>query len=96
MKSLAAAAALAVAFAATVSPAFAARTSYVYDDAQLREALRIARDTIGLILEPSGALGIAAALQHRNPDRKPAAIVTGSNFSDGLLAELTTESSQRG
>ena len=66
------------------------------DDAQLREALRIARDTIGLILEPSGALGIAAALQHRNPDRKPAAIVTGSNFSDGLLAELTTESSQRG
>ena len=35
MKSLAAAAALAVAFAATLSPAFAARTSYVYDDAHL-------------------------------------------------------------
>ena len=66
------------------------------DDAQLREALRIARDTIGLILEPSGALGIAAALQHGNPDRKPAAIVTGSNFSADLLTELTTDSSQRG
>lgn len=66
------------------------------DDAQLREALRIARDTIGLILEPSGALGIAAALQHRNPGQKPATIVTGSNFSADLLAELTTESSQRG
>jgi threonine dehydratase len=59
------------------------------DDGQLREALGITRDTIGLILEPSGALGIAAALQHRNPGRKPAAIVTGSNFSAGLLAELS-------
>jgi threonine dehydratase len=66
------------------------------DDAQLREALGITRDTIGLILEPSGALGIAAALQHRNPGRRPAAIVTGSNFSVGLLAELTTEPGQRG
>jgi threonine dehydratase len=66
------------------------------DDAQLREALRIARDTIGLILEPSGALGIAAALRYRNPGHKPAAIVTGSNFSAELLAELTTESSHRG
>ncbi len=66
------------------------------DDAQLREALRMARDTTGLILEPSGALGIAAALQDRNPDQKPATIVTGSNFSADLLAELTTEPSQRG
>ena len=66
------------------------------DDAKLREALRIARDTIGLILEPSGALGIAAALHHRNPGRKPAAIVTGSNFSTDLLAELTTEACQHG
>jgi len=66
------------------------------DDTQLREALRTARDTIGLILEPSGALGIAAALQHRDAGRAPAAIVTGSNFSADLLAELTTVSSQRG
>ena len=59
------------------------------DDTQLREALRIARDTIGLILEPSGALGIAAALHHRIPGTKPATVVTGSNFSAELLAELT-------
>jgi threonine dehydratase len=59
------------------------------DDAQLRKALRIARDTIGLILEPSGALGIAAALHHRIPGSRPATIVTGSNFSAELLAELT-------
>jgi uncharacterized membrane protein YgcG len=43
MKSLAAAAALAVAFAATVSPAFAARTSYVYDDAHLLSTSAIAQ-----------------------------------------------------
>lgn len=61
------------------------------DDAQLREALRMARDTIGLILEPSGALGIAAALHHQIPGQKLATVVTGSNFSAGLLAELTAE-----
>jgi threonine dehydratase len=66
------------------------------DDAQLREALRIARDTTGLILEPAGALGIAAALQHQIPGRKLATVVTGSNFSADLLAELTTESCQHG
>jgi threonine dehydratase len=60
------------------------------DDEQLREALRLVRDTIGLILEPSGALGIAAALHHRIPDSRPATVVTGNNFSAELLAELTT------
>jgi threonine dehydratase len=61
------------------------------DDAQLREALRIARDTIGLILEPSGALGIAAVLHHQVPGKRPAAVVTGSNFSAEVLAELSTQ-----
>jgi threonine dehydratase len=64
------------------------------DDAQLREALRIARDTIGLILEPSGVLGIAAALEYRSRGRKLAAIVTGSNFSADVLADLTTDRPQ--
>lgn len=58
------------------------------DDTHIREALRVARDTLGLILEPSGALGIAAALHHRLDADRPATIVTGSNFSAGLLAEL--------
>jgi threonine dehydratase len=66
------------------------------DDTQLKEALRIARDTIGLILEPSGALGIAAARQHGSPGRKPATVVTGSNFSADLLAELVTEAGAAG
>jgi threonine dehydratase len=59
------------------------------DDEQIREALRIARDTVGLILEPSGALGIAAALHHQIPGSRPATVVTGSNFSAEFLAELT-------
>ena len=66
------------------------------DDEQLREALRVARDTIGLILEPSGALGIAAALHHQIPGRTLATVVTGSNFSADLLAELTTGPCQHG
>jgi threonine dehydratase len=63
----------------------------VHDD-QIRAALRVVRDTVGLILEPSGALGVAAALHHRfesrTGDRTLATIVTGSNFSSELLAEL--------
>ncbi|WP_407560071.1 threonine/serine dehydratase [Streptomyces sp. 184] len=58
------------------------------DDAQIREALRVVRDTVGLILEPSAALGVAAALHHRFAGGTLATIVTGSNFSPELLAEL--------
>lgn len=58
------------------------------DDDQIREALRAVRDTVGLILEPAAALGVAAALHHRFGPGTLATIVTGSNFSPGLLAEL--------
>jgi threonine dehydratase len=60
----------------------------------IREALRVVRDTMGLILEPAGALGIAAAMRYdRDPDRTVATIVTGSNFSEELLAELASPAS---
>lgn len=55
---------------------------------QIRDGLRTARDTLGLILEPAGALGIAAALHHRIGGQRLATIATGNNFSAGLLAEL--------
>ncbi|MEO3849394.1 pyridoxal-phosphate dependent enzyme [Streptomyces sp. B8F3] len=58
------------------------------DDDQIREALRAVRDTMGLILEPAAALGVAAALHHRFATGPLATIVTGSNFSPELLAEL--------
>lgn len=59
------------------------------DDQQIREALEVLRDTLGLILEPSGVLGIAAALNHEFDEGLLATILTGSNFSPDLLAELT-------
>jgi threonine dehydratase len=59
----------------------------VSDDA-IRRALEIVRDTLGLLVEPSGAVGIAAALQH-NPEDKPlATIITGSNLTAELAADL--------
>ncbi|WP_051860206.1 MULTISPECIES: pyridoxal-phosphate dependent enzyme [Streptomyces] len=35
------------------------------DEKDCRRALRTVRDALGLILEPSGAVGIAAALRHK-------------------------------
>lgn len=60
------------------------------DDEGIRRALRVIRDTVGLILEPSAALGVAAMLQHPIPGGKVATIATGNNYSNELLHELTT------
>lgn len=68
------------------------------EEAGIREALRVARDRAGLLLEPSGVIGIAALLAY--PDLRPGrvgTILTGANLSSQLLAELTgrrDESSQ--
>lgn len=61
------------------------------DDEGIRQALRMIRDAMGLILEPSGAIGIAAAARLDLSGDTVATIVTGNNYSDDLLAELTTE-----
>lgn len=85
-----------VAVRVPVPSAVEAMRAYVDDmvlveEDDLRAALRVARDTLGLILEPAGALGIAAATRYdRDHDLTTATIVTGSNFSEDLLAELTT------
>ncbi|WP_254645072.1 threonine/serine dehydratase [Streptomyces sp. BV286] len=69
----------------------------VVDDVLLVEeediclALRMVRDTLGLILEPSGAVGIAAALRHDLGTASLGTILTGSNFSDSLLEELAPD-----
>lgn len=85
-----------VAVRVPVPEAVEAMRDYVDDvvlvgEDDLRAALRIARDTLGLILEPAGALGIAAAMRY-DGDRglATATIVTGSNFSEELLAELVS------
>ncbi|HEY3714021.1 MAG TPA: pyridoxal-phosphate dependent enzyme [Jatrophihabitantaceae bacterium] len=58
------------------------------DDDQILAALRLVRDTVGQLLEPSAVVGVAAAMQHDYAGRL-ATIVTGSNYSPDLLAQLT-------
>ena len=48
---------------------------------RIAEAMDVARDTLGLLLEPAGAVAIAAALQHQPGHPPIAAIITGSNAS---------------
>lgn len=55
----------------------------------LRHAVYVVRDTLGLLVEPSGAAGVAAALQHRAEGAPVATIITGGNLSADLLADLT-------
>ncbi|MFD5750312.1 threonine/serine dehydratase [Streptomyces sp. NPDC127033] len=57
----------------------------------IRRALRLVRDTLGLILEPSGVVGIAAALRHDLGAASVATILTGGNFSPALLRELAPD-----
>ncbi|MEQ4720304.1 pyridoxal-phosphate dependent enzyme [Nonomuraea sp. B19D2] len=56
----------------------------------IREAMFVVRDTLGLLVEPSGAVGVAAALRHEFADAPLATIITGGNLSDDLRAELTS------
>jgi threonine dehydratase len=58
------------------------------DDAQLLEAMRLAASTLGLILEPAGAAGLAAIRAHQLPGDLLATVLTGSNIHPHLLAEL--------
>jgi threonine dehydratase len=59
------------------------------EEAWIAAALRTIRDTLGLLVEPSGAVGIAAAAHHGLDGSRLATIITGANLSAGLLAELT-------
>jgi threonine dehydratase len=58
------------------------------DDAQLLDAMRIAASTLGLILEPAGAAGLAAIRAHNLPGDLLATVLTGSNIHPQLLAKL--------
>lgn len=62
-------------------------------DAQIMEAMRLAAATLGLILEPSGAAGLAAISVHKFPGDQLATILTGSNIRPDHLAQITQGSS---
>ncbi|WP_228022907.1 MFS transporter, partial [Streptomyces acidicola] len=49
------------------------------------EGAAVGEGHLGLILEPSGAVGLAAALRHDLGVASPATILTGGVFSPGLL-----------
>lgn len=66
----------------------------VSEDA-IRRAMETVRDTLGLLVEPSGAVGIAAALQHSPEDSSLATIITGSNLTAELAADLLANTSLR-
>jgi threonine dehydratase len=67
---------------------------YVDDMALVSEdsiwrAVEVVRDTVGLLVEPSGAAGIAAALEYGRHGSPLGTIITGGNLSAELLASLT-------
>jgi threonine dehydratase len=59
----------------------------VNDDA-LIEAMRLSASALGLVLEPSGAAGLAAIRCHELPGHRLATILTGSNIHPEMLAKL--------
>jgi threonine dehydratase len=63
------------------------------DDASLLSAMRTAARTLGLILEPSGAAGLAAIAAHKIPGERLATILTGGNIHPDLAADLHGPSS---
>ncbi|HKB14127.1 MAG TPA: pyridoxal-phosphate dependent enzyme [Vicinamibacterales bacterium] len=49
------------------------------DDGDLLQAMQLSAETLGLLLEPSGAAGLAAIKVHELPGERLATVLTGSN-----------------
>ncbi|QBI52806.1 threonine ammonia-lyase [Streptomonospora litoralis] len=58
------------------------------DDEELYTALRLLRDTLGLIVEPSAAAGVAAIAARDLPGARVGTVLTGSNFAPDLSGSL--------
>ncbi len=57
-------------------------------DDELIEAMRLSASVLGLVLEPSGAAGLAAIRSHELPGDRVATILTGSNIHPQMFARL--------
>lgn len=57
-------------------------------DSQLLDAMRLAASTLGLLLEPSGAAGLAAIQAHALAGEQLATVLTGSNVHAELVARM--------
>jgi threonine dehydratase len=58
------------------------------DDDSLIEAMRLSASTLGLILEPAGAAGLAAILRHKLEGERLATVLTGSNVHPEMFATI--------
>ena len=58
------------------------------DDDALIEAMRLCVSALGLVLEPSGAAGLAAIRRHKLAGKRLATILTGSNIHPQMLAGI--------
>jgi threonine dehydratase len=59
------------------------------DDNDLLEAMQLSVRTLGLVLEPSAAAGVAAIRVHDLPGERLATVLTGSNLRDEHLRRLS-------
>jgi threonine dehydratase len=59
------------------------------EDVDLLEAIKLSAHTLGLLLEPSGAAGLAAIRVHDLPGDRLATVLTGSNLRPEHLRELS-------
>jgi len=58
------------------------------DDKEIYAALRLLRDTLGLIVEPSAAAGVAALASRDIAGARVGTVLTGSNFAADLIESL--------
>jgi threonine dehydratase len=65
------------------------------DDAELIQAMRLAASTLGLVLEPAGAAGLAAISRHNLPGDLIATVLTGGNIRAELLETLMDQREPR-
>jgi threonine dehydratase len=52
------------------------------------EAVRLVADTLGLLLEPAGAAGVAAIRRHDFPGERLSAILTGHGLPPNLVGKV--------
>ncbi|SHG10291.1 threonine ammonia-lyase [Streptoalloteichus hindustanus] len=58
------------------------------DDDEMLAMVRVVRDTLGLLVEPAAASGLAAIRRHDIPGDRLATVLTGGNVSAQVLARL--------
>jgi threonine dehydratase len=66
---------------------------YVVSEAEVRRAVRFAFETLKLVVEPGGAVGLAAVLSEKidGKNKNIAIVLSGGNVDAGLFADILSE-----